>query len=544
MHWLSEIKLMIVRHRFTIMDTALIGAVTLVGGLFAWQTKVFPKQSPAFETKVLEIDEVLALAAIAFGLFAFSRLRAQLRESQRRKTAEAEARALALEDPLTGLPNRRQFDAALKAALAAPPGADAAHAVMMLDLNGFKRINDVHGHPVGDEALIQTATRLRHAVREGDLVARLGGDEFAVLALQVSGAEAATGLALRIIDSLALPVEAGGREHRLGTGIGIALAPQDGADPETLIRKADLALYLAKAEGVSALRFFEPEMDRRVREHDRLERDLRAAIGTPSVRPYYQPLIDLKTGDLIGFEALARWTHPQFGEIEPRRFIPIAEDAGLIGALTDSLLSTACRDAAGWPSGKLSFNLSPRQLNDQTLGLRILGFLAAAGLPPHRLELEITESALVGDMEAAQQILGGLRQSGVKIALDDFGTGYSSLYHLRNFKLDTIKIDRSFIASMAEDSEAAAIVKALIGLGTGLGLAVTAEGVEDADQQAWLTKEGCQQAQGFLFGRAVPAAEAQALATCLAVAGAGDPSDSGQRSGWLGLASARASATR
>ncbi|KQY32993.1 hypothetical protein ASD21_22165 [Caulobacter sp. Root1455] len=467
---------------------------------------------------MLELDETLALTSVALGLFSFSRLRAQRRETLLRRAAEAEARALALEDPLTGLPNRRQFDAALKAALGAPPSANAAHAVMMLDLNGFKKINDVHGHPVGDEALIQAANRLRRSVREGDLVARIGGDEFAIIAQHLNGPEAATNIALRIIESFAQPVMAGGREHRLGTGIGIALSPQDSDDPVALTRQADVALYLAKKQGVSALCFFEPEMDRRVREHDRLERDLRLAIGTPDIRPHYQPLIDLKTGRLLGFEALARWRHPELGEIEPSRFIPIAEHAGLIGDLTDSLLQSACCDAVTWPSGKLAFNLSPRELADATLGARILDILQSTGLPPHRLELEITESALVGDLEAAQRILGGLRQSGVRIALDDFGTGYSSLYHLRNFKLDTIKIDRSFIGAMASDQDSAAIVRALIGLGAGLGLTVIAEGVEDLEQHVWLQQEGCEQAQGFLFGHAVSALEAQELVEKMLVA--------------------------
>jgi diguanylate cyclase (GGDEF)-like protein len=426
--------------------------------------------------------------------------------------AEAEARALAFEDALTGLPNRRQFDHALKAALGAPPRAGGAHAVLLLDLNGFKRINDMFGHPAGDEALIQVAGRLRKAMRDDDLVARLGGDEFAVLAHHLAGPEAATGIARRIIEAFDAPVLAGGGEQILGTAIGVALAPKDGTTPEQLLRRADIALYRAKEEGGSALRFFEAEMDVRIRERDRMERDLRAAIGTPALRPHYQPVVDLKTGKVQGFEALARWTHPELGEVEPVRFIPIAEDCGLVGELTDSLLAQACGDAAQWPTEVgLSFNISPVQLKDRTLGLRLMAILGRTGLAPQRLEVEITESALVRDLEAAQEILGQIRDAGVKIALDDFGTGYSSLYHLRNFKLDKIKIDRSFVEAMAFDRDSAAIVQALIGLGSGLSLTVTAEGVENADQQAMLVEQGCGQAQGFLFSRAVPAAEALAL---------------------------------
>jgi diguanylate cyclase (GGDEF)-like protein len=503
---------MIIRHRFTLIDVSMIALMLLSIGFFAWQIDVFPEQTSRSRELMLELDEVLGLIALGFGLFSWSRLRAQRRETGRRIAAEAEARALAFQDPLTGLPNRRQFDQAVRAALAQPPRAGGAHAVLLLDLNGFKKINDLHGHPVGDEALIQVASRLRSAVREGDLVARLGGDEFAVLAHHVSGPEAASGAALRIIDSLAAPVEAGGTTHRMGCGVGIALTPQDGTEIEALLRKADVALYRAKVEDGSTLRFFEPEMDHRLRERDGMERALRGAIGSPALRPHYQPLVDLKTGKVQGFEALARWTDPQFGEVEPARFIPIADDSGLIGPLTDWLLRQACTDALAWPAEiGLSFNISPVQLKDRTLGLRLLSILAETGLPPQRLEVEVTESALVRDLEAAQEILGAIRAAGVKIALDDFGTGYSSLYHLRNFKLDKIKIDRSFVEAMAHDSDSAAIVKALIGLGEGLSLAVTAEGVEDAEQQAMLVGHGCRQAQGYLFSRPVPAAEALKL---------------------------------
>ena len=504
------------RHRVSIRDGFILVLITLAATFYAFEFDVFHGENQATTHRLkLELDEILALGGLFIaGLLVFSlrRLSEQRRETGRRLAAEREARVLAYQDPLTGLPNRRQFEEALTAALAAPPGADGVHGVFMMDLNGFKRINDIHGHPVGDEVLIHVANRLSQAVRHGDVVARLGGDEFAILAHHLSGPEAATGLALRIIDGLTAPITVGSNQHQVGVAVGIALAPRDADTREEILRKADIAQYRAKAEGRSALSFFEEQMDAQVRERDRLERALRAAIGSDRLRPFYQPLIDLKSGDIIGFEALARWTDPVLGEIEPARFIPLAEDVGLIGPLTDDLLARACRDAVQWPTKlTLSFNISPGQLHDKTLGLRVLAILAEAGLAPQRLEIEITESALVRDMEAAQAILGSLREAGIRIALDDFGTGYSSLYHLRNFKLDKIKIDRSFIESMAFDKESAAIVKALIGLGSGLSLTVTAEGVEDTAQQALLAAQGCTQGQGFLYSRALPAAEALAL---------------------------------
>jgi EAL domain-containing protein (putative c-di-GMP-specific phosphodiesterase class I) len=269
-------------------------------------------------------------------------------------------------------------------------------------------------------------------------------------------------------------------------------------------------LYRAKAEHQSVARFFEKEMDQRSREREGLERDLAAAIETGAVCPWYQPIVDLKSQQVIAFEALARWTHPTLGNIPPDRFIPIAEDCGLIQQLSDYLLRRACADALAWPENvMLSFNISPAQLKEKTLGLRILGILGESGLSPRRLEIEITESALVRDLESAKTVLSSLREAGVRVALDDFGTGYSSLYHLRNFKFDAIKIDRSFVGSMGSENESAAIVRALTGLGHGLGLVITAEGIEQSEQREALLKQGCERGQGFLFSRAIPAHETQ-----------------------------------
>jgi diguanylate cyclase (GGDEF)-like protein len=497
------------RHKFRFIDLVIVAAATLFVLYLGLKFDIFanaPGQTPAAET--LEFDELIAVIAVLLvGLiWAVRRLLRERREVARRIAAEHEIRTLAFHDALTGLPNRRQFNDALKVAVAAPPRAGASHGVLMLDLNGFKRINDVYGHAAGDELLIHVGARISSAVREGDMVARLGGDEFAVLATHLSGPEAATSLARRIIEELEPAIQAAGGEHVIASAIGIALTPQDGSSPAELLRKADIALYRAKAQGSSAMRFFEPQMDAHVRERDRLERALRASIEAGQVLTFYQPLVDLKTGKVRAFEALARWTHPELGEIDAERFISIAEDTGQIASLTDVLLKHACSDAGAWPPEVvLAFNISPVLLRDSGLARRILEELESSGLAAERLELEITESALVRDMDAAKAVLGELREAGVRIALDDFGTGYSSLYHLRNFKLDTIKIDRSFVAAMATDRDSDTIVRALVGLGLGLGLEVIAEGVESEQQRSMLIEHGCDQAQGFLYGGAISA---------------------------------------
>ena len=500
-----------IRHKFRFIDFSAVAIGAAVAIYLALTLDIFTNwNGQAADASQLEIDELVAVSAFFLGgmLWAVRRLIRERRETVRRRAIEREMRQLAFHDVLTGLPNRRQFDDALKVAVTAPPREGGSHAILMLDLNGFKRVNDVFGHAAGDEVLMQVAARLAKAVRERDMVARFGGDEFAVLSTHIAGSEAATGLAMRIVDAFEAPIPAGGSDHKVGAAIGIALMPQDGRDPSELMRKADIALYRAKAPGHSAFRFFEEEMDARVRERDMIERELRAAIAAGEIVPYYQPLIDLKTGHVRGFEALARWTHREMGEIRPERFIPIAEDGGLIAAMTKSLLDRAAVEAGQWPSEvELAFNISPVLLRDPGFGLRLLSLLARNGIPPSRLELEITESALVRDLDAAKVALESLREAGVRIALDDFGTGYSSLYHLRNFKLDRIKIDRSFVGAILADAESAAIVQALIGLGSGLGLEVTAEGIETEEQQALLETQGCLQGQGGLYSGAVSGEE-------------------------------------
>lgn len=525
---LASTKAFIIRHRRSIADLTLIAATVIVGLYLALEFDFFLQEGhETIQQETIELDEALLIGGVlAIGLlfFAFRRYREQKREAARRLAAEQHIRVLAFQDPLTGLPNRRQFDDALKAAIAAPPREGAVHAVLLLDLNGFKQINDVHGHGVGDEVLTVTAQRLLSAMRDDDLVARLGGDEFAVLATHLIGPDAATNIARRIIDALKEPIVIGSTKHTVGSGIGIALVPSDATTPEDALRKADLALYRAKEERHSALHFFENTLDQRMRERDWLEQELRAAVANGEIQAVFEPSVDLRTGIVTGFEATPRWQHPTAGLIGAERFIAIAEESGIIHEMMDHILRQACTAAANWPASvTLAVDILPIQLKDHSLRSRVLDILSATGLAASRLEMEITESALVRDLESAQIVLGGLRESGVRIALDNFGTGYSSLYHLRNFKLDKIKIDSSFIRSMNNgassgngktNEESAAIVRALVGLAHGLGLTIAADGIEDPDQQSSLLLTGCQQGQGNFYSE--PLSAEQTLSLCTA----------------------------
>jgi diguanylate cyclase (GGDEF)-like protein len=490
--------------------------MTLLGLFYAYEVDIFDKTNDGGSVHVdkLEMNELLLVSALFCGglvVFATRRWVELRREVARRRAVEDEIRILAFQDPLTSLPNRRQFFDALRVGCKALPRIGASHAVLSLDLNGFKRVNDVFGHGVGDEVLAQVGARLSAAVREGDLVARLGGDEFAILSTQLASAQAATGLAQRVIDQMRAPIRVGHIDHSLGVGIGIALVPQDGTDPTDIMRKADVALYRAKKAGASTACFFEPSMDRTIHERDWLERELRFSVDARQIKPYFQPLVSLPSGVVRGYEALARWVGRDYTHFGPERFIPTAENMGLIGELTDLVLEEACATAVTWPDHlTLSFNVSPLLLRDPEFAQRVLATLVRTGLPGRRLELEITESALVRDMDAARATLGGLRDAGIRIALDDFGTGYSSLYHLRNFPIDRLKIDRSFVSSMVENRESAAIVRALVGLGEGLGIEVTAEGVETSAQERMLREQGCGEVQGYLFGHALSRSELEA----------------------------------
>jgi predicted signal transduction protein with EAL and GGDEF domain len=354
---------------------------------------------------------------------------------------------------------------------------------------------------------------LRAATREADTVARLGGDEFAVVAdLGAGGPEDATRLARRIVAALEAPFDLGGVTVQVGCSVGIALAPQDAGDPEALMRLADLALYRAKAEGRGCFRFFEAGMDAKIRERAELEADLRLAVARDELEPHFQPLVEISSGRLVGFEMLARWTHPVRGVVDPERFVPIAEDTGLVAAMSERLLRKACRAAAAWPDHlSVAVNISPLQLRDRALPTVVRSALEEAGLPPRRLEIELTESALIGNLELAREIMGDLKALGVHLALDDFGTGYSSLAHLQALPFDKLKIDAGFVHAMANDSGSRKIVAAVVGLGLSLGLPTVAEGVEELEQAEALARLGCDVGQGWLFGHPVPAEAVAAL---------------------------------
>ena len=460
-----------------------------------------------------QLDELLTIVvlfAFAGFVYAFRRSQDLNAELRRREAAEAHIRMMALHDPLTGLANRRRVLDVLTLALRGRKRGAAVTAMLMIDLDRFKPVNDLHGHGVGDRLLEAVSQRLRDVIRTGDLAARLGGDEFAIVVGSAVDAEAASRLARRVIATLSTPFEIDRVVVQIGASVGIASTADTATDPEALIHHADVALYRAKREGRGQFRFFEQEMDGKIRARARLEMEFRQALTSGAVVPYYQPLIELASGRIKGYEILSRWVHATDGVISPDVFIPIAEDTGLIGDMTMRVLRQACDDARGWPKFlTLALNISPIQLRDTLLPTRLLAVLEETDFAPERLEVEITESALVEDFEFAKRILTTLKDRGVQIALDDFGTGYSSLNHLRELPFNILKIDRSFIMSMQDSDESRKIVDAIIGLGHSLGLTTVAEGIETAENADQLAALGCEMGQGFLFGR--PAADVDAF---------------------------------
>lgn len=457
------------------------------------------------------------LGVVGLILFGVRRLQEMRREIRARQHAEDRAQHLALADALTGLPNRRQFGNRLMASLGDTAGGHS-FALMMIDLDRFKPVNDVFGHGVGDKVLIAFAKRASAIVGTGAMLARFGGDEFA-LYLPAADTDEPARVARRLLALFERPFDIDDVQVTLGASIGISMAPQDATDSEELVRRADIALYRAKMNGRGSFCFFEADMDAEVQKRARIERDLRKAIADGTVRPHYQPIVDLKSGVIIGFEALARWDHPEFGQLEPEQFIAIAEDGGLIIPLSAHLLRIAARDATQWPvDTKLCFNISRVQLADPLMVLRILQILGETGLSPTRLEVEISEQVLVGDIVAAKEAFAAFHTAGVRIALDDFGTGNSSLQHLRTCHFDRLKIDRSFVMSMAGSDEATSLVNAILGLSKALGLPVTAEGIENEALISPLYEGGCSEGQGFRFSEAVPQEEAIRLLGQRAVA--------------------------
>jgi diguanylate cyclase (GGDEF)-like protein/PAS domain S-box-containing protein len=423
--------------------------------------------------------------------------------TERREAAERIAH-LAFHDSLTGLPNRAVFAQHLEQVVEKAAETGDSAAVLCIDLDGFKAVNDVYGHPAGDALLVAVAQRIRAAVREHELVARLGGDEFAIV--QEGGDQPAHAglLAERVTAALAEPFSIGSETVRISGSVGIAFYPADAHSADHLVKNADMALYRAKAEARGGARFYEAAMDEALRQRRQLDADLRQAIGAGELGVHYQPLADLESGRILGFEALLRWRHPRLGDIGPATFIPLAEESGLILKLGAWVLREACAEAARWtPPLRLSVNLSPVQFAQEDLADEVERILAETGLDPARLDLEVTEGLFIKDADRAIRILERLKALGVTISMDDFGTGYSSLSYFRMFPFDKVKIDQSFIRDIA-NPQARAIIRSVIGLGRGLGMPVVAEGVETSEQLEALRAEGCDQVQGYLISRPNP----------------------------------------
>ena len=427
-----------------------------------------------------------------------------------RKRAEAQIARLVHHDPLTGIPNRAAFAACIDATLELAAKDGDKFALLSLDLDRFKEVNDVFGHAAGDELLCQVSKRLQAAVG-GAFLARLGGDEFVVIATDGEQPGAAEALAARLLAAVGEGIDVNGQSLRICASVGIAIYPANGTDAAALIANADAALFRAKAEGGGVFRFFEPDMDIRLRDRRALQQDLRSAIERNELAIFYQPQARI-TGEVFGFEALVRWQHPKRGMIPAGTFIPLAEESGLIVAMGEWILREACRQAASWPNAlQIAINLSPVQFRHGDLVKLVHEVLLETGLPPPRLELEITEGVLIGDFSRAVSTLRRLKALGVRIAMDDFGTGYSSLSYLQAFPFDKIKIDQTFITNLDSHPQSATIIRAVIGLARGLALPVLAEGVETKDQLAFLAKESCDEIQGFLVGRPLPIGEYAAL---------------------------------
>jgi diguanylate cyclase (GGDEF)-like protein len=425
-----------------------------------------------------------------------------------REESQARSQYLAYHDSLTGLGNRLLFKEQLEEALKDDSVASHPLAVLFLDLDGFKAVNDTLGHSIGDLLLKSVATKLRDILPRTDRIARLGGDEFAIL--QISAAQPGSSIALaeKIIEVVGQPNSIDGHDVTVGASVGIAVARPGDMNTENFLKSADLAMYSAKSDGRGTYRMFDPEMDAIVQARRLLERDMRTALAQDGFRLFYQPLVNLQTKKVTAFEALMRWQHPERGMVPPSDFIPVAEEMGLIVQLGEWALRQACAEATEWPDGIcVSVNLSPLQFSKGNLVSSVMSALASAGLPASRLELEITESVLLEKSERNITILNQLRDLGVRISMDDFGTGYSSIGYLRSFPFDKIKIDQSFVRDLLVDEGSLAIVRAIAGLGVSFGMITTAEGVETEEQMRCLNLEGCIEVQGYLYSRPVPADE-------------------------------------
>ncbi len=452
-----------------------------------------------------------AIGVVAVGLGMLLLLVLRIVPLRLMREALHRASYLSAHDALTGLPNRTLLADRLEQALATAIRSGSHVALLCLDLDHFKIVNDTLGHAAGDTVLCTMATRLRRSLRENSTLARVGGDEFVVILPEVSGPLHVEKIAARLIDAVRAPVILDGQSVFVGLSVGIALGAGDTA-PAELTKQADMALYQAKEAGRGVHRFFAPEMNERLQRRRVLENDLRQALASGEITLAYQPQIDSLSGKIIGAEALMRWTRLGEGPISPAVFIPLAEDTGVIGALGVWLLQEACREAAAWPAPmSIAVNVSPVQFRLGDFTATVRAALAASGLHASRLELEVTESILLNDTEETLAIFGELREMGVRIAMDDFGTGYSSLGYLQKFRFDKIKIDKSFVAELGNNMNSAAIVRAVVGLSQALGLTINAEGVENDEQIALLRAYGCQEMQGFRYWAPMPANELREL---------------------------------
>lgn len=483
---------------FTLYSVAILAcAATLYSPLFDDFVKLAQEQGGLLGAK---FTVALLFLGIASSVFGVRRLADQRDERRRRLAAERQADSLSLRDPLTLLPNRRCLENEFDAALAR---RDGGFTVLLMALERLAVLNNLHGHAGADAVLSQVAARLRQATETIGFLARVGDDEFAVV-IADADADRVTRIALGLIEQVRRPVRIGAHEHTVEAHIGIA---QTAAEDDTfgeVSRHAYIALDRARSLDTDCC-FFDTEMDAHIAARARLEQDLRAALGTEAIRLYFQPIVDLRSGRIVSFEALARWNHPERGVILPTVFISLAEDSGLMDALSGQLFEDACLQAARWPAHvSLSFNFSPRQVCDPSFDDMILAVLNRTGLAPHRLEVEITETALVNDFAVARRVLRSLARAGVNIVMDDFGTGYSSLRHLRELRFNKVKIDRSFVHDMGSNADCAAIVAAVAALAQSLGIQTVAEGIETMDELALVRSAGCTLGQGFLFARPLP----------------------------------------
>jgi diguanylate cyclase (GGDEF)-like protein len=462
------------------------------------------------------VEQILmttVLLNVALILFGYRRYRDLQLEVRHRTAAEERARTLAATDSLTGFFNRRNFEVEATALIERADAGSKAVAVMMLDLDHFKTVNDLHGHAAGDMMLKAVAERITRALPEDTITARLGGDEFAcACTFEVGKPDYIDLLAEAVVTAITEPVKHMTGELTVSSSLGIARSDRDGSTMEMLLRRADIAMYAAKHAGRNRHSWFNEPMEHELHRRNAMEAGMRAGIAAGEFVPYYEQQVDLTTGTLLGFEMLARWESPALGLVSPDHFIPIAEETGMIGALSLAVIQRALNDARGWDESlTLSVNISPSQLRDPWLSQKLLKLLTETGFPPARLEIEITEKALYNNLALARTIINSLKNQGIRIALDDFGTGYNSLAHLRALPFDRIKIDRSFVTSMGENVESAAIVQAIARLGESLGLPVTAEGIESGDIERQLLSLGLAKGQGWHFGKPMTVEQARQL---------------------------------